>query len=53
VIRNELCVEAENGAEGAFNLPRRVILRLELTDGRLDQLIQNRDVCRDGETDVE
>src|SRR5262249_37869209 len=50
-VGDQLCVEAEYGAEGSFDLFGRVVAALENADGELDELVKSRDVGGRGETE--
>jgi len=53
LVGDELGVEAENGAEGAFDLGRSVVVGLEDADGGFDEGVEGGNVCLSSEADVE
>ena len=53
MIFDELGVEAEDGAECAFDLRGSVVARLEDADGGFDEGVEDGDVGVGGEADVE
>src|SRR5215475_1750286 len=52
-VFDELAIEAEDRAEGTFDLGWRIVARLEYTDGGFDQGVENRSVGVSGEAYVE
>lgn len=53
LVGDELCIEAEDSAEGAFDLRGSVVSRLEDADGRFDEGVERWDVGWSGEADME
>jgi len=53
LVGEELGVEAENGAEGAFDLGGSVVVGLEDADRGFDECVEGGDVGLRGEADVE
>src|SRR5713101_8811156 len=50
-ISDELAIDAKNGFERAFDLRRRVVLRLQSAHGRVDQFTQNGDIFGNSEAE--
>jgi hypothetical protein len=52
LVCDELGVEAEDGAESAFDLGGRIVVGLEDADGGFNEGVESREVCGAGEADV-
>jgi hypothetical protein len=53
LVGDELGVEAENGAEGTFDLCRSVVASLQDAHGRFDEGMKRGNIGVGGEADVE
>ena len=52
-VGDELAIDTENGLERAFDLRRRIVLRLQPARRRVDQFAQNGNIFRNSEAELD
>src|SRR5260370_18496556 len=51
-VSDELAIDTKNGLERAFNLRWSIVLRLQTTDGRVDQFAEDGNIFGNSEAEV-